>query len=1259
MAEGGVLPPAIQEFVANAEQWIAGIDEMIAADDKLLESIAKVKAAAEDAGITAAGAGDAEAAGAEAGAGAESAEAADAAAESERAQATAQADVGDTAREAAAGVGDLAKTTQASADAALEAAAREDDLAVSLAGLKTQIAEAAEAEGVYVDAAGAIRDANGLIITSAGTAADALRAQANAATMSADELRVLQAQAELNDEAEAQLAASAGLVTDALGVQARASALAADSDKALKDSDEEAGAAAEGASGKFKLLGLGLLAGAAISVKMAADFQQNMTKLVTSAGEPEKAMGEISRGILAMSVATNTSATNLAQGMYYVSSAGYTGARGLTVLKAAAEGAQAEQASLVTVSDALTTAMVDYHEPTSQATAQMDQMIAAVSRGKMSLQDFAGSLSNVLPVAAKAGLGFAQVAGAIATMTAQGMSSRQATQDLRHVIMSLQNPTAVQTKEMGQLGLSSINVAKNLGKRGLTGTLDLLTNTILHNMGRSGLVLLKAFNQSKMAAQSAKEEIDAMPPSIAKLARSYADGSITAKQWNAIMFQGSIPAKFKNLLQQFASTENEAKGFNDQLKAGGTDAQTFSAAMSKATGGITGTQVALMLGGKNAAIFNNNVKAISASSRNAGSNISTWGDIQKNFNFQLGSAEKAIQAMAISFGQTLLPPATKALHLLAQFAGFLAKNAAASKALAVIIGGILAVAFERSLAKGIGAAGKSLGRFKDDLGNVIGFFRKGDAEASGFSKMLTGIGNAGKGAWNLLKSAWSGLTGLFQSSTESAEAAAAAQDEQAVSADVLAASTDAAAVSEDVLSASTDVMAASEDVAAASAVALDVALSPIIAIVALIVLAVAGLVIGFILLWDHCKAFRDFWKDAWRIIEEAAEAAWHYLDGVFHQIMAVTAEVVDWIKAHWKLLAFIFGALMGPVALLAAFIITHWRLIEEITEAVWRAIGGYVRDALAIIKDIVTTYIDITVAIIRDAWDLVSSVTRDYWDIFVDIVKTDITATKDVILDVLDLIIGIWRTTWDTARQLIAEAWALIKVLVSGAMQFILAIVEGHWGQLLSITESTWSRVVGIVRDMGGTVVSAVLNIGREIVSAVLGIAGSMFSAGAHIIESLASGIASAAGSVVHAIGGVVGSVLDHIPLSPAKTGPLSGRGDPLLGGQRIITRLAEGMLDEKGAPAKALAQALAGVTVGAGGKLTLAGSAFLPAGTGTAAAGGGGTANMTVKVDLANTMSTAAFQHGLQSVIQTAVLDYAIRNPNSGLTLPAKSGIR
>ena len=87
-----------------------------------------------------------------------------------------------------------------------------------------------------------------------------------------------------------------------------------------------------------------------------------------------------------------------------------------------------------------------------------------------------------------------------------------------------------------------------------------------------------------------------------------------------------------------------------------------------------------------------------------------------------------------------------------------------------------------------------------------------------------------------------------------------------------------------------------------------------------------------------------------------------------------------------------------------------------------------------------------------------------------------------------------------------------------------------------------------------------------RILGALASLPGRLFSLGAHIISMLADGIRSAIGDVTGAIGSVASEILSHIPMSPAKKGPLSGRGDPRLAGQRISRYLAQGMTDGIGA---------------------------------------------------------------------------------------------
>jgi len=126
--------------------------------------------------------------------------------------------------------------------------------------------------------------------------------------------------------------------------------------------------------------GAGAIVGVA-SIKMAANFEQATNQLITSAGESRKNIALVRTGLLDLSVQAGASATDLAKGMYLIESAGYHASTGLSVLKAAAEGAKVGGAEMSVVADGLTTAMKDYNIPTSQAAEITSKLIATVAGG--------------------------------------------------------------------------------------------------------------------------------------------------------------------------------------------------------------------------------------------------------------------------------------------------------------------------------------------------------------------------------------------------------------------------------------------------------------------------------------------------------------------------------------------------------------------------------------------------------------------------------------------------------------------------------------------------------------------------------------------------------------------------------------------------------------------------------------------------------------------------------------------------------------
>jgi len=397
----------------------------------------------------------------------------------------------------------------------------------------------------------------------------------------------------------------------------------------------------------------------AASVKMAADFQQQTTTLVTTAGESEKNLAMVRTGILDISSQTGTSAKEMATAMYTIESAGYHGADGLTILKAAAQGAKTENADLQKVADAVTSSMRDYHKPASDAADVTSKIVAAVGAGKTTFEDFTGSLHSVLPIASAAHISLEDILGDVASMTVHGMSADQATQNLANAIRTLQSPSQSAQQYLASIGINAADLSDKLSTKGLSGTLEEVSQAIMQHMGPSGKVLIDSFNQSKSAAADAQQMISKMPANLQALAKQYLAGSISAKDWRTDT--KNLGADQANLANQFASVANTAGGFNNLLKSGSPTALTYSQALQKATGNATTMNVALMLTGENAEYTANAVKAVGAAHAEAGNNVAGWQLIQSNFNQVLSEAKESLMNTAIALGTALLPALTAML----------------------------------------------------------------------------------------------------------------------------------------------------------------------------------------------------------------------------------------------------------------------------------------------------------------------------------------------------------------------------------------------------------------------------------------------------------------------------------------------------------------------------------------------------------------------------------------------------------------------
>jgi TP901 family phage tail tape measure protein len=223
------------------------------------------------------------------------------------------------------------------------------------------------------------------------------------------------------------------------------------------------------------IIGLGALAvGANKSVTEANDLAVGLREVVTLTGLTGHA-AEVTFGNFSSLVADLSNEFGIAQsvltgGLYQALSAGVPTGNALEFMQVASTAAIAGVTDVETAVDGLTTIINAFGLDTGQAQAVADSMFASVKGGKTTFEELSASLFNVGPAAAAAGVSFTEVNAAIATMTAAGVPTAQATTQIRAAMVGLQRPTKELDAIFKGLGYESAQLA--IENEGLGFALD-------------------------------------------------------------------------------------------------------------------------------------------------------------------------------------------------------------------------------------------------------------------------------------------------------------------------------------------------------------------------------------------------------------------------------------------------------------------------------------------------------------------------------------------------------------------------------------------------------------------------------------------------------------------------------------------------------------------------------------------------------------------------------------------------------------------
>ena len=236
-----------------------------------------------------------------------------------------------------------------------------------------------------------------------------------------------------------------------------------------------------------------------------------------------------------------------------------------------------------------------------------------------------------------------------------------------------------------------------------------------------------------------------------------------------------------------------------------------------------------------------------------------------------------------------------------------------------------------------------------------------------------------------------------------------------------------------------------------------------------IVIAIAGLVAGFVILWNECEGFRNFWINLWENIKIAFSKFVDTLQPLINAIVGAFKEAWELIKVIWlDYLVPMFKAAWEAIKKI-------WDFVKPYFEMVWNNI----KIVFSVVKEVLGNYFKLAWEYIKAIWNVVVAYFTAVWN-----------SIKGIFAVVKNVLKGNWSEAWEAIKGIVdgwkkyfQTVWDSIKKIFSAVKTFFKDSFGAAWDGVKAIFANVgsfftgiWNKIKDIFSKVGSTIGNAVSN---------------------------------------------------------------------------------------------------------------------------------------------------------------------------------------
>lgn len=378
--------------------------------------------------------------------------------------------------------------------------------------------------------------------------------------------------------------------------------------------------------------------------------------------------------------------------------------------------------------------------------------------------------------------------------------------------------------------------------------------------------------------------------------------------------------------------------------------------------------------------------------------------------------------------------------------------------------------------------------------------------------------------------------------------------------------------------------------------------------IVLIVAAIVALIAIFVVLWNKCEGFRNFWKGLWEGIKNIVSTVVEALKGFF-------TEVIDFVKNNWQALLlmlvnpfagafkllydncegfrnFINGilekiktALTNAWTAITTGIQTAWNAISSFFTTIWEGIKTIFSTVLEAIKTAITTYINAYKTVITTVFNAIKTVVTTVWnaiktaiDTVLNAIKTAMTtawnAIKTTITTVVNAIKTVITTVWNAIKTAITTVMNTIKSTISSIWNGIKSTISGIVNGIKSTVSTVFNNMLSAIKNTVGKIASSIKSGFQTAISFITSLPSQALQWGKDMIMGIVNGIKSCMSAVGDAVKGVAEKIKSFLHFSVPDEGPLTdyeswmpdfmnGLAKGIEKSKAVVAKAVEGVTDE------------------------------------------------------------------------------------------------